>query len=384
MSRDLGTDRNFLPRLHKAVHGALAAGPELNVMSAHTVGLLERTLSDLAGRGTTPVKLYDWMRRNVMVATTNTIFGPMDPFQHPANIDAWIEFETNGISALGMGLPKWMVREAVKARETLFVAFDEYFRRGGLAQASTFFQRRIEFYRAEQIPQGDINRLAVADNIAFSTNLLPTAFWLIYHIYSDPECLRLCRTELESGVTRDGESSQVISYGYIKESCPTLQAVLRESFRFHGFGFAPRVALEDHMLDGRFLIKKGGYVFTPYIVQHRDPQNWGADVDEFRFQRFLPGEDGKRLKHHPAALRGFGYGAHLCPGRHFATAELLLLCALMTLRFDLKPAGGSEWPQLSVHKSLQVAALEQPDQDVEVVFHPREGVNQNGWSVRMA
>lgn len=274
-------------------------------------------------------------------------------------------------------LPKWMMREGLDARETLVSAFDRYLAEGKDETASVFMQRRIQFFRKERFPKSDITKLVVADNIAFNSNLVPAAFWLLYHVYSDPGLLRDCRAEVSAAVQSESNGKQTVLFHRVKSACPVLQAAFREVFRVHGFGFGPRRAMEDHMLDNQYLIKKGSLVFIPYRVQHYDVDNWGEDASVFSHRRFLPGSEYKR--HNPLALRGFGNGTHLCPGRHFATAEVLLLTGMMILRFDAEPAKGF-WPKFSVKKSSQVTTIDQPDYDWGVKFRPRVGVSQEGWA----
>ncbi|KAH8898550.1 cytochrome P450 [Thozetella sp. PMI_491] len=375
-----GSEISFLARLNRAVHPSLSAGSAaLDAMNRGVVEILERSLSEFAEKGPTVIKMYDWIRRTVMVATTDIMFGPGNPFKEPENVDAWIEFETKGMPLLALDvLPDWMMREGIRARETLVTAMDRYMIKRSLGEASDFLQRRVEFYLQEGVPENDISRLAVADNIAFSSNLIPTEFWFLYHLFSDPVILKDCREEIEMAVQHKADGTHLINFDYVKNSCPVLQSTWREVFRVHGFGLVPRRALADHMLDNRYLIKKEGTVFTPYRVQHHDPNNWGVTQGEFDYKRFLRGSGLAR--HDPAVLRGFGNGAHLCPGRHFASAEILLFTTLVILRFDAKPVGGS-WPRPSVERSSQVAAVDQPDHDLHIELQPRIGVSQKGWSV---
>lgn len=68
----------------------------------------------------------------------------------------------------------------------------------------------------------------------------------------------------------------------------------------------------------------------------------------------------------------------LCPGRHFATSEMLLLTTLLLVRFNLQPVvEGQErgaWSLVpTTDKSSQAEAMEQPDEDVQVCVFWAEG-----------
>ncbi|KAK3687885.1 hypothetical protein B0T22DRAFT_439466 [Podospora appendiculata] len=171
-------------------------------------------------------------------------------------------------------------------------------------------------------PAEDIARFRNAGLFALIANTVPTAFWMVYRISRAVD-------------VRDGICT--INVGQIKTACPTLVSTFQEVFLVHGMANSVRVATEDHHLDsGRYLIKKGGLVMMPASVQHHLRGIWGEDVDKFDHRRFIHREGEPRPN--PAAFRGFGGGTTLCPGRHFATAEILVWTAMLLLRFDLVPA----------------------------------------------
>lgn len=140
------------------------------------------------------------------------------------------------------------------------------------------------------------------------------------------------------------------------------------------------------MLDNKYLLKKGGLVMMSARSQHSNPTIWGPDVDQFNHTRFLHPRSATGGKQRAAAFRGFGGGVTLCPGRHFATSEILLLATSLLLRFDMKPAGreekdGSWGPVPSTDKSSQAEAMEQPDEDVKVELVPRADAEGKKWEI---
>jgi len=174
-----------------------------------------------------------------------------------------------------------------------------------------------------------------------------------------------------------------INVGRLQTSCPTLVSTYQEVFRVHGMANSVCVAVEDYMLDGKYLIKKGGMVMIPARVQHYLRDVWGGSV-EFNLRRFIRnkttatiGEDEARPN--PVAFRGFGGGTTLCPGRHFATSEILVFTAMLLLQFDLVPittTGGGDlhsWILPSTRNSSQAEAMEQPDHDIDIQLCPRVG-----------
>lgn len=126
---------------------------------------------------------------------------------------------------------------------------------------------------------------------------------------------------------------------------------------------------------GIHIIETDGYrghtVLIPSIVQHSSLPAWGDNVHEFYHKRFV-----KPTKHNPVAFRAFGGGATLCPGRHFASTEILAFASLILLRFDVKPAGSRGWATAGYREAN--AAFRLPKDDVKVELIPRD---HKKWNV---
>ena len=70
----------------------------------------------------------------------------------------------------------------------------------------------------------------------------------------------------------------------------------------------------------------------------------------------------------------------MCPGRHFATSEILLLATLLLLRFDIRPRN-NPWVLPSTVKSSQAEAMEQPDDDIQIEIVPRPEASDKQWQI---
>lgn len=268
--------------------------------------------------------------------------------------------------------PHWVFKQGIQGREQLVKAFVDYQAKCGFNEGSTFIQRWVQHFTSRGMPEEDIARCHIGGMFALVANTVPTAFWTIYHILSDPSVLKDCREEVSRAVQeKDGVCT--IDSNYIKSSCPTLLSTFQEVMRFHGMGNSVRVADEDQMIDGKYLIKKGGLVMIPSRVQHRMRSAWGDDADVFDPRRFVKKPGASRPN--PVAFRGFGGGTTLCPGRHFATTEISLFAALMILRFDVQPVSG-HWVAPTVQNSSQAEAMEQPDSDIDIELRPRPGADK--------
>lgn len=292
-------------------------------------------------------------------------------------------------------MPSITARQSIRARETLLKAYIAYYEKRGYEdpQASAYIRDRQQYFSSEGLSLVDIARIEVLSAIALLSNTMPASFWLVYHIVSDPTVLADCREELTRisniSVGGDGKGTmdavQSIDVDSIRRHCPVLLSTFKEVFRCHGVGISSRVIMEDHLLDGRFLLKKDNILLIPGVVQHQERSVWGDDVDVFSHKRFVGGPSGSKgsRRLNAVAFRGFGGGANLCPGRHFVSTEIMAFAALFVLRFDAKPASGTRWSIPTVEKTNLATSIHQPDHDVEIEVRllGNEGAK---WEVKLS
>lgn len=280
-------------------------------------------------------------------------------------------------------LPTLTASKYVKARELLVSAYKPYYEEEGYndPHASAFIKERHTYYSGSGIPLEDIARIEVATSVGLLSNSMPATFWLIFHIFSNLELLQSVRDELAEAITwSPGDDKRSVDLGYVKNRCPILLATFQEVFRYHGMGVSSRWVLDDHMLDGQFLLKKGSILLIPAAVQHNLDSEWGDHVNEFDHTRFLPQPDSKRRRHSPVAFRGFGGGSTLCPGRHFAATEILAFAAFIILQFDARPCSG-EWTPPTWKNTNPATSIHQPDHDLDIEITPRDDIR---WEVNFS
>ncbi|KAL2136890.1 hypothetical protein VTI74DRAFT_616 [Chaetomium olivicolor] len=388
--KDMVTDNGFLPAFVKAIHQPLSSGPALDRLNSKALELLTASLDEIVARDGKRVKLYEWIRHEFLMATTDAVYGPHNPLRDSENEAAWLTYHPTIMYLMLNLLPNFIFRHAFAARNRLATAFLVYHTQNRYRSGSTYIQRWTAHFTSRGIPDTDISRFHIGGLFALTANTIPTAFWTVLRVFSNPSVAAACRDEiLRAAVTADDDAAGVCTLAARAVTdgrrCPTLLSVFQEVFRFHGMANSIRVATADHLLDGKYRIRKGGMVMIPARVQHRLREVWGEDVEVFDHRRFLRSRAGKegRARHNPVAFRGFGGGTTLCPGRHFATTEILVFVAMLLVRFEIVPVGKGgegEWVIPTTGKSSQAEAMEQPDFDVEVALRPREGVERQ-WRV---
>lgn len=277
--------------------------------------------------------------------------------------------------------PSIIAKKSLDAREFLAQRFERYFSEGSHLQGSASLLARTKHGITTGLPAPDRARGEVGACMALHNNTVPGAFWLLYHIFSDPLVLGECRRELEQTAVRHRDNGKpVLDFDAVTSACPILLSTLHEVFRYRAIGtVTARQVTEDHTLNGTYLLKSGSLVLIPNTVQHFNTAIWGADAGAFDHRRFLelqvPGAKSSTSRRYgPSTLRAFGGGPLLCPGRHFAIGEILAFAAMMVLRFEISPVHGRRWEDLRVEESYGLGIAKVfllPENDLEVQVIPR-------------
>ena len=135
-----------------------------------------------------------------------------------------------------------------------------------------------------------------------------------------------------------------------------------------------RYTNEDTLIQDRWLLKKGAQVQMPTAFIHGDPATWGADAEVFDHTRFLKTKvlTKEQKARRAAAFRPFGGGNTLCPGRHFASYEVLTFVGSILLGFDMTSTTESfNIPHMDRSK-LPLTSLK-PAGDIKVNLTRRSG-----------
>ena len=258
-----------------------------------------------------------------------------------------------------------------KARELAAAAMIDYVRKGGYKTASGLVRKRYEHHvKKFGLSLDDFARGELGNTFAVLGNSTPCALWVLFHIFSDDKVLADVRNEVSAMIeVRDGVNC--LDLATIRTSCPILLSTFQETLRFRAVNSGPRVVLEEVLLNDRILLKKGSMLMIPAPVQHTDTSAWGNNVDTFDHMRFVhkPGQK----KPNRVAFRAFGGGHVLCPGRHFASTEIMALAAMLALQFDVVPtSNGGEWIEPTWKNSPIQAGFPIPDKDIDVELRPRD------------
>lgn len=383
-----GEDKGFLAELHDMLVSFLGPGTDLEDLTLRSVrelsDELDRFADEVLAKGTSDgveEELLPWVRHLVTHATARLLYGVRNPLaSHPGQDleQAFWDFD-HGLGRLLLGiLPAMTAPKAYRGREILVAAIREYIEHGHYEPearasgnrkeggASQIILNRIRIARSHGFGSEGIARSELSFLFAGIVNTATTTFWTLVRIFADRQLLHTIRTEL-AVVTRPanekGTARRQISLSALARdgfaACPTLYALYREVLRLGSNNFSTRLVQSDTFItaaghDGEYFLRKGSIIQIAGGVMHADTSVWGEDAARFNPRRHLRGQK-KEKDHehssgavHPAAFRSFGGGRTMCPGRHFASGEILGLIAMILLRFEIEGIDerGIEVPQV--------------------------------------
>ncbi|KAL8709343.1 MAG: hypothetical protein Q9220_005936 [cf. Caloplaca sp. 1 TL-2023] len=378
----------------RGMHNALAPSDSLDWMTRTMLDKMQSFIDPLeAGEKGMEIDLYKWVRTAFTVSSTEAVYGPKNPFNHiPGLEDAFWDFEDD-ITMILLGLaPSITARKGYRARIKFTSALDAYFADDGPATGSDLIKARW----ANNVKYGAANcssRFEIGNLIGVLINATPTFFWVLVHVYSRPELLESIREEVAGIVstqTKNTKPVYTIPVSKLKDQCPLLQSTYQETLRVQTHNTSSRWVTKDTLLADQYFLKADSVIQMPGYPVHTMPALWGPDPETFNPHRFLKIEqknnqiqisgtgEGKG-KQHPASFRSFGGGATLCPGRHFATAEICAAVAMFVVRFDMAPANGKRLVVPDWKHGKVASAVPPPKGDVRVRITPREEGGGGEW-----
>jgi cytochrome P450 len=134
---------------------------------------------------------------------------------------------------------------------------------------------------------------------------------------------------------------------------------------------------EDVLLNNQYLLKKGSYIQMAAGPMHTSPTIWGPDSKVFNSSRFTPSTvsslSKSEQKQRKVGFAPFGGGAILCPGRYFASTEILGVVATMVLGFEVVGRDGGALTVPSMKKQTMAVQVRHPARDLDVSIKRREG-----------
>ncbi|KAL9117460.1 MAG: hypothetical protein Q9187_006004 [Circinaria calcarea] len=268
-------------------------------------------------------------------------------------------------------LPKITARKAFRARERIVASFVKYYKAGGQENSSQMTYGRWKTQHDAGATVEDIARLETAAGIGILSNTVPSTFWTLFEIYSRPELLTKLRKEISKNALHiDGSSAtHIIDLADIKDQCPLLLSTFQEVLRLRSNGAPTRLVYKDIVLNDQYLLKAGGVLQMPSECINRESSTWGASSSEFNPARFVANGEPKQSSR-ATGFMSFGASPNVCPGRHFATGEIVAMVAMLLLRYDITP--NYSWARPKLNPKAIAVSVTPPREEFKVTVSPRK------------
>ncbi|KAK6602916.1 hypothetical protein ACHAO1_011224 [Botrytis cinerea] len=376
---------NVLPEYFKSIYDGTTAQHihRLNVTSLKHVS---KHINSIGGDGMDATNTYLWLRNLMTVATCEALYGPDNPIRGDELVEDVWTFET-GLPYLFFHIfNSKTLRRTKEARRRLQLALGKWCTtmKQDDEQVSAYIRNRVGILRGYGVEGQKLGDIEVGLIHVPTSNSIPTIFWFFIHVFTRPNLVVQLRAEVEPIAKRGPGHVVTINVDDILERCPLLISAYREASRLCNGFTCNRMVLEDTTITDRhdrsYLLKKGATVKMPAGVVHASEDIWGEDAAAFRADRFLDkGLTSEQAKLRRAAFTPFGGGAHMCPGRNFATAEIYGFVAALLLGYNVEPLDGN-WdtykpPPMST--CPQVTSVCKPEDEASVCG--TRLTRRNGW-----
>ncbi|KAK4201355.1 putative cytochrome P450 E-class, group IV [Triangularia verruculosa] len=337
--------------------------------------------------------VWVWVRELVAKATTPPLYGKdQDPFtRDPSLIQYFWDYNEYLMGLLIDIFPSILARKGHLGRKKLVEALAPYYKSQAedSPDASALIRLRAREMRNAGLPVEDIAKIEALLPFAAMTNTVPTLFWFFTHVFTRPEVVKQLRKEVEDSLlSRDGPKAKlVLSTSILEQTTPLLWSCYKETLRLTVHQIATRTVMQDTTITsnttGRtYFLQEGTVVQMSIGVSHSLPEYWGTTNQEFKADRFVgltkEEERGLKIAHQP-----YGGGLHLCPGRHFALAEMMAIMTTLLVGFKVDSLDGREdWkgPDRGVASIVDAATKPKSDgQGFGARIRRRKGWEDVAW-----
>lgn len=270
-----------------------------------------------------------------------------------------------------------------RGRQTLFQAFKQYYASEGYKTGSRVVQSRYEVHQDYGVSLQDIEHFDLSVCYGLLVNTVPATAWALYYVYSQQPLLQELRTTfgkfIKSTSGPDGLLHEV-DLGEVISGCPLLTSLIQETLRVQSTNASGRVVLKDTWIENEYFLKKDSILLIPSAELHNNENIWGPSFSTFNPRRFLQHKPGEQNTRYPAsAYRSFGSGASVCPGRHLAMKEIMIVLIITILKYNLSPRDNGPWEMPKSRPHITTSILT-PISDIDLKVRPRTAAQSGKWN----
>ncbi|KAK8066879.1 hypothetical protein PG997_013626 [Apiospora hydei] len=352
------------------------------------------------------IRVLDFLKHVMGGAATRAVFGDKIFEVNPDLLEAYWEWDKSA-ETLAFGLPKWMNRRGVGARNRVRDMCTRWLEAAG-RETDWGVEEKRRAVEWEPVYGSGLSRGLVRWGKAFgfsgdsmgaaidlailglNSNTVAVCTWVMMELAKDPILLQEVREEVSRAVITTGPDSGQLNCQQLL-ALPLLQSVFTECLRLHIRVLITRTSTEPVTVSG-YHLPKGSYFQAPTQAAHLDETAWGRPghpASGFWARRHLKevtvkddtGSPVKKTEFYLSGAPGeffpYGGGISRCSGQGFAKHEIPLVVGLMVTKFDLEFVGWIKHDGSASDRPAKddaayanaVAAL--PDRDMKVRLRRR-------------
>ncbi|KAM7189587.1 Cytochrome P450 [Rhypophila sp. PSN 637] len=318
------------------------------------------------------VCIRQFVREHMAHAATHVVLGPLFLELNPGLMDAFWEYDKH-FRSLAFGLPSWMNRPAVRARDRLSAMCRKWFKIADARFDWSSYKGSTDTDQSdlgwEPIFGSPLSRGMIqwGKRFGFSNRTIGAVFALLFYgihantvpicsrilmeLIRDPSLWQAVREEvLRTETTTNGDDRDTkASFDHKKlANLPLLTSIYTEALRLYEGALITRTALEPVTVGG-YTFSKGSIFQASQVVAHLDEEVWGTPehpATEFWAYRHtketaVEAENGTvtqqpifSLAGPPGSFFPFGGGLNVCTGRNLAKAEVFTVVANIVSNFE--------------------------------------------------
>ena len=239
----------------KQYHHYILSGDELNKTIAKAQDIFTTMIPQLVvDNGSSSID--GWHQHDLYGLVRELIFeASVEPFlsKHLAtkeNSELFQKFD-KGVPLMFGSAPSFMTKEAETAREELLKRIEDgkFIKQG----SELMKQRKKELNLSDNV----FKRTGLGILFASVGNSIPSVFWCLYHILSDPVAYKAVQTEVDGVVEKKSGEGETISLSEL-QGMQVLSSCFSEALRLYHGAFTVREATNDFVFDPK---KKGQHKY---------------------------------------------------------------------------------------------------------------------------
>lgn len=314
--------------------------------------------------------LYKFMRKMVLRAATDALYGPDLLRRNPSLEEDFWEFDAN-VQTLCKGVPRILSPEPYRIRERCVRALldwrlralpeEERTETSDLPEWNSKSGLKCNTLRNEMFktfPEWTVEARANSDfslMVGLNGNSPGAAFWYFVEILQSKDLYADAVMEVRTASVSSGDSTRFDLKKLLE--LPLLQSIYAETLRIYVTAMFLRKTAKDTQL-GAFTVPQDSTVMLCSHSEQMNEKLWNPTcspeipaVTEFWGRRFLDEDpslpdSGPRFK--VEEISGgkwlpFGIGARQCPGRDMAKREIFLTFAVLSTYFDIEIMQEKGW-----------------------------------------